>query len=42
MFGRKGQMNVRINTILGADSIFHGNLECEGAVRIDGRVEGNV
>ena len=50
MFNRKEQQKVtttmkepqHIDTLIGIHSVFTGNLSFEGAVRIDGRFEGNI
>jgi len=49
MFSRKEQKQVKtmkesqhIDTLIGIHSVFNGNLSFEGAVRIDGRFEGNI
>ncbi len=49
MFSKKEQKQVKpmkeaqhIDTLIGVHSVFTGNLSFEGAVRIDGRFEGNI
>jgi cytoskeletal protein CcmA (bactofilin family) len=49
MFSKKEQKKVvamkepqHIDTLIGVHSVFTGNLSFEGAVRIDGRFEGNI
>ena len=34
--------SVTFNTLIGKDTIFDGNIKCEGAIRIDGVVNGNI
>jgi len=36
------EASTAINSILGAGSVFDGNLRVEGGLRVDGRVEGEV
>ncbi len=38
----KDDASTAINSILGAGSVFDGNLKVEGGLRVDGRVEGEV
>lgn len=43
MFSKKEVHNMgKLETIIGQDSVFQGNLKTKGAVRIDGKLEGNV
>ena len=43
MFGKKETVNIdKVDTIIGKDTIFQGNIKGNGALRIDGKVEGEV
>lgn len=42
MLGKKENTDVKINTILGRDSDFQGDISIKGAARVDGNVDGNV
>ncbi len=43
MFSKKETHQMgRLETIIGPDSVFQGNIKTKGAVRIDGKLEGNV
>lgn len=43
MFGKKESHNMgKLDTIIGSDTVFQGNIKTKGAVRVDGKLEGNI
>ncbi|MGI9304886.1 MAG: bactofilin family protein [Gammaproteobacteria bacterium] len=43
MFGRgKKITNAKINTLIGRDTVVHGDIRFSGGLHVEGRVEGNV
>jgi cytoskeletal protein CcmA (bactofilin family) len=42
MIGRKKRQQAAINTLVGADTRVHGDIEFSGGFHVDGYVEGNV
>lgn len=40
--GRQEANNRRIDTIIGKDTIFVGNIESAGTIRVDGKIEGHI
>jgi cytoskeletal protein CcmA (bactofilin family) len=42
MFGKKNRQQAAINTLVGADTRVHGDVEFTGGFHVDGYVKGNV